>query len=339
MKSMKITMATMMATALCAFVAYCEPHKGVGVTAQDEAVATAIDEGLTQAKYLALAYGEDAEEMLADAFAARGAYFTEGGEVVRHLADGDIRNVPCIEKVKGFKAGSFLKFKNRNKSAMFKPTDITPVSGRMYGVSNAFDTLMFALRERLKRDILVTGQGKSNFRDEFDPQGLSYSFWPLGVAIHSNDAYAEEVSHFFNFTDPRKKSAMYKGTWSSPDYAKVSMWNEYVAALRGVKVHAFALGINLNESHFTTQQVVDEHGVTNTVEVAGTPRFDTYFATIEPNLDAWVAASYSPVATDAFVLLLAYREAKQNEGKETDNAAYRRFRELCRNFNIARMVL
>jgi len=339
MKKLYVTMVAVSAFAATAFAG--APHAEVGATAQDEAVATAIDEGLTQAKYLALAYGENAEKMLADAFAARGAYFTEGGTVVRHLADGDIRNVPCIENVKGVSVDSFFKFKTRNKSAFFKPTDITPVSGRMYGVSNAFDTLMFKFREKVKRDIVVTGEGKSTYRDEFDPNATSYSFWPIGLAIHANDAYAEEAAHFFNFVNPRTQVRSFKGNWSNKDFEKVAKWNEFLAALRGLKVYAYSLGYNLNDDPPTsTQTVVDGNGNTTTNEVVGQTVFVSFYNVIQGKMARWMAQEKPcPLATNAFILLLAYKEAAEAENTPNDSAVYKRLRNLCRDNNIAKMVL
>lgn len=338
---MKSTTLSMVATALVAAVAYCEQHREVGITAQDEAIATAIDGGLSQTAYLSLAYGGSAEAMLDAAFEARSAYFIETHKVVKHLALGDIRNVPCAEPTKKVQKTSYMKFSKACNAILFKPETATPISGKMFGVDAAFQDLLARAESRIGKPIRIKGANivSNEYSATYDPQGLSYSFWPLGAAIHAKDGYAEEVAHFFNFCDPRKPPMKYKGTWSSPDYAKVSQWNEFVAALRGLKVHAFALGVNLNESHYTMQQVVDENFVTNMVEVAGTPRFDTYYAMVEPNIDSWLASNNSPIATNAFVLLLAYREAKSNEDKETDNAAYRRLREFCRDFNIARMVL
>ena len=321
MKKLYATMVAVSAISATAFAGM--PHAEVGATAQDEAVATAIDEGMTQAKYLALAYGAGAEKMLADAFDARGSLFVEGGAVVRTLAEGDIRNVPCIEKVDGASAESFAKFKARNKSAFFKPTDVTNVSGRMFGVSNAFDTLMFSFRDKIKKDIVVTGEGKSAYRNELDPKGISYSFWPLGVAVHSSDAYAEEVAHFFNFVNPRTPVRNYKGNWGNADFAKVSKWNEFLSAMRGLKVYAYSLGYDMNAEPSETQSI-----------------FESFYAAIRVNMDRWIAHEKPcPLAINAFVLLLAYKEAAEAENTANDSAVYKRLRNLCRDNNIAKMVL
>ena len=95
MKIKKIAMLVTMAMAVGVLSA--ATHLEVGRTVQDEAVAMAIDEGLNQIKYLSMAYGEDAQKMLDDAFTARGSNFVEGVEVVKQYSNGDIRNVPCVE--------------------------------------------------------------------------------------------------------------------------------------------------------------------------------------------------------------------------------------------------
>ena len=325
--------------ALMALSAVGDNHIEVGATIQDEAVAVAIDEGLSQDRYLSMSYGESAEEMLDAAFVERAKYFVETASVIRHLANGDIRNVVIGEPpFKGpTNLQNFAKIHAKIKDAFYKPSDPMPIAGRMVGIPEAFSNLVQRQEARIGKKIKMKGDASTY--PQFDRDGQSYSFWPLGIAIHDNGAYGEEVAHFFNATDPRKKPVLYKGTWTSVDYERVSRWNEFLAALRGVKVYAFSHGINLNESHYTEQQVVDTNGVTSTVWVAGTPRFDTFYQTIAQNLDSMVASHSSPLATNSFVLLLSYREALSHEGKDTDNAAYRRFREMCRNFHFARMVL
>lgn len=210
MEFKKIAMLVTMAMA--AGVLSAATHIEVGRTLQDEAVAMAIDEGLNQTKYLSMAYGEDAQKMLDDAFTARGSNFVEGVEVVKQYSKGDIRNVPCVEQVKGFKQEEYLKFVKRNKKVFFTPDEATAVSGKMFGNQDAFNVLLGGLQEKIKKPILLTGEGKRQFRDEFDPKGKSYSFWPMGCAIHADDAYAEEIAHFFNFVDPKARRNNFKGT-------------------------------------------------------------------------------------------------------------------------------
>ena len=144
----------------------------------------------------------------------------------------------------------------------------------------------------------------------------------MGCAIHEDDAYAEEVAHFFNFVDPRAKRNNFKGTWSSTDYEKVAKWSEFLSALRGLKVYAYSLGYNLNDA-----------------PVDGVSSFDAFVNAIKEKFEKWRQESRWPIATNAMVLLLAYEEAKGNEGLGTDNGAYRRLRTLCRDNNIAKMVL
>ena len=192
----------------------------------------------------------------------------------------------------------------------------------MFGNQDAFNALLVRLQEKIKKPILLTGEGKRQFRDEFDPKGKSYSFWPMGCAIHADDAYAEEIAHFFNFVDPRAKRNSFKGTWSTPDYEKVAKWNEFLSALRGLKVYAYSLGYNLNEA-----------------PIDGVTSFDAFVNAIKGKFERWRQESRWPIATNAMVLLLAYEEAKGNEGLGTDNGAYRRLRTLCRDNNIAKMVL
>ena len=314
--------AMLVSMAMAAGVLSAATHVEVGRTLQDEAVAMAIDEGLTQARYLAMAYGEDAQKVLDDAFEARGSNFVEGVEVVKKYSKGDIRNVPCVEQVKGLKRTEYIKFVKRHKSALFAPDEPTAVSGKMFGNQEAFNQLLVGLQAKVNKPILLTGEGKRQFRDEFDPDGKSYSFWPLGCAIHEDDAYAEEVAHFFNFVDPRAKRNSFKGTWSSADYEKVAKWNEFLSALRGVKVYAYSIGCNLNNP-----------------PVDGVCTFEAFRNVIRGKYEKWREESRWPIATNAMVLLMAYEEAVEHEGKATDNAAYRRLRTLCRDHNIAKMVL
>jgi hypothetical protein len=320
MEIKKISMLVTMAMA--AGVLSAATHLEVGRTLQDEAVAMAIDEGLNQTKYLSMAYGEDAQKMLDDAFTARGSNFVEGVEVVKQYSKGDIRNVPCVEQVKGLKQEEYLKFAKRNRSALFSPDEAVAVSGRMYGNPEAFNALLAGLQSKLKKPILLTGEGKREYRDVLDPNEKSYSFWPMGCAIHADDAYAEEVAHFFNFVDPKARRNNFKGTWSTPDYEKVAKWSEFLSALRGVKVYAYSLGYNLNNP-----------------PVDGVCTFEAFRNVIRGKYEKWREESRWPIATNAMVLLMAYEEAVEHEGKATDNAACRRLRTLCRDHNIAKMVL
>ena len=85
--------------------------------------------------------------------------------------------------------------------------------------------------------------------------------------------------------------------------------------------------------------VIGDDGSSTSVENVGTPKFDVFWNMVKDDVDLWVVNRRWPMATNSFILLLAYKEALSHEGKDTDNAAYRRFREMCRDFNIARMVL
>ena len=315
MKTLIMTVGVIAST-----VAFAAAHLEVGLTPQDEAVALAIDEGLTQDRYLTLCYGEDAQSMLDAAFETRGSNFVEGVAFVRKMSGGDIRNVPCVESTKT--RPSYMQFMKRNQGAVLKPGDTVPVSGRMYGQTNAFNVLVSKMSAKVGKAILLTGEGKHTFRDEFDPTSQSYSFWPLGCAIHEPDAYAEEIAHFFNFKDPRVPPRSFKGEWSDPDYAKVAKWNEFLAAYRGVKVYAYSLGFNLNDA-----------------PIGGVNTFDAFYNAIQGKLKAWRDGKSCPLANNAYVLFLAYGEAKAAEGLESDNSAYRRFREICRDNQIAKMIL
>ena len=303
--------------AILAANVFAAEHVQVGVTAQDEAVAIALDDGLTLPKYLSMSYGQDAQKMLDDAFEARGSNWVEGVAYVKQMSKGDIRNVPCNEPLAKSSPKSYLQFLKRNKSATFTPDEIVPVSGRMYNEHEAFDTLVNRLVKKVGKPVVFSGEGKSRFKYKFDLEGTSYSFWPLGAAIHSADSYAEEVAHFFNFVDPREKPNRFKGDWSSPDYAKVARWNEFLSALRGVKVYAYSVGYNLNDAGM----------------------FDTFFAKVKNDIAVWKQGTQRPMATNAIVLLMAYEEAISHEGLESDHSAYRRLRTLCRDNYIAKMVL
>ena len=311
-------------------------HVEPGTTIFDEATALVLDGGMTHEKYLEMSYGNLASEMLDAAFEARAAMYIEDTDVIRHLANNDIRNVPCYEPNAKTKA-SYIKVFKYMKNAAFKPDMTIPVSGKMYGVTNAFENLVFQMNQRTGLEIRIRGDmGKYT---GLDAQEKSYSFWPLGVAIHSRDAYAEEVSHFFNFCAPNYRIVRYAGAWSSPDYATVSDWNEFIAAYHGIKVHALSLGINLNDSHITYENVTDDNGETQTVPKIGVAKFDTYFAAVKDSLDGWITNGKSPIPTNSVVLLLAAREALSHVATPQYSKADDRFLNLCRNFNVSRMVL
>ena len=322
-KSMKRMMAYMAAAGI-ALVAAGAPHRERGVTLQDEAVAVAFDEGLTQSRYLSV-YGDGAEAMLEAAFEARAAFFQEDKEFVKHVSRGDIRNVPCIEPSPSLAKGlpSYLAFAARNKTVLYIPDRAVPVSGAMFGVPNAFDSLVAALRNRIGKDIIITGNGKSTYREKYDPEGTSYTFWPLGCAIHERGGYAEEAAHFFDFADPRAAPAAYRGPWSSQDFQRVTVWGELIAAMRGVKVFAYGADFNLNGD-----------------EIEGVSRFAAFFDANRGLIQKWRSGEVEcAIAQNALILLLAYEEAEGNEDKSTDNAAFRRLRTLLRDKGIWKMVI
>lgn len=312
-------------------------HIDAGATLQDSAIATALEEGLTQSKYLALSYGAKGNEMLQEAIKARAEYYIESVGVITKLSNGDIRNIPCEEPLPNgtIKKTSYIKFQQKVRRAFFNPNDVTPYSGAMYGEQNAYVTMFDNLEKRV--GLKIKTKGDVNVYKDYDTKKVSYSFWPLGCAIHSNNSYAEEVAHFYNFCDPRKTIRAYKGEWSKTDFLKVSRWNEYLSALRGCKVHAFSKGINLNESHITTKIEETDDGP-KVVEVIGTPKWDEYYNSVVGELDSGEKLG-TTISVNAVVLLQAYKEALSHEGKETDAPHYKRLRELCRNFKIARMVL
>ena len=68
--------------------------------------------------------------------------------------------------------------------------------------------------------------------------------------------------------------------------------------------------------------------------------FESFYAAIRVNMDRWIAHEKPcPLAINAFVLLLAYKEAAEAENTANDSAVYKRLRNLCRDNNIAKMVL
>ena len=320
---MKRMMACIAAAGVAA-AAVGETHRESGATPQDEAIAAAMDEGLTQARYLA-AYGDGAAAMLEAAFEARAAFFQEDKEFVKHVSRGDIRNVPCIEPSPGLAKGlpSYLAFASRNRTVLYSPERAVPVSGAMFGETNAFDRLVNALRGRTGKDVVVTGKGKSAYREKYDREGTSYTFWPLGCAVHDRGGYAEEAAHFFDFADPRVAPAAYKGPWSSPDFQRVTLWGELLAAMRGVKVFAYGMEFDLNGE-----------------DIEGVSMFAAFFNMNRSRMQKWRSGEKAcPLAENALILMLAYEEAEGNEGKDTDNAAFRRLRTLLRNNGIWKMVL
>lgn len=340
---MKKTIVISLLTAACTSVFGGWSHRVPGLTPQDEAVASALDAGLSQSAYLQMGYGESAADMLAAAFEARAECWRESAAVIRSVSKGDIRNVPCVDPDGGDTNSPYVVFALRHKVAMFSPDDAMPHYGRMFLASNAFERMVKACENRSRRQIRFIGATNNlAFYHAFDDIGRSYSFWPLGVAVHEPDGYAEEVAHFMNFQPPRAPVPSYAGSWSDPDYARVTMWNEFLSALRGVKVHAFSLGINLNEPD----------------------SFTNYYNTVSADLDGWSAvttnttvyttfddndveiyvtnktySAASPVSLNAYILLKAYREAAGKEDTPADDAAYLRFRKMCRDPRIARMVL
>lgn len=336
---MRTIVSCMVCAAFMALESNGAAHIEAGTTVQDEAIAVALDAGLSQDSYLAMSYGIAAEQMLNDAFEARAKYFADTATVIKHLSNGDIRNVPCMEPIPNMPKESYLRFSRRMKLSMYVPNEPIPTYGKMYGETNAFLHLLADMERKVGRPLVMNGDHASIYKDQFDPQLVSYSAWPLGIAIHSSGSYAEEVSHFFNSMHPRMISRVYKGNWSTPDNARVTIWNEYISALRGVKVYAFAHGVNLNESHITYTSVIGQDGSSTSVENVGTPKFDVFWNLVKDEVDVWTTNGRWPIATNSYILLLAYKEAISHEGKDTDNAAYRRFREMCRDFNIARMVL
>ena len=193
----------------------------------------------------------------------------------------------------------------------------------MFGEKNAFDSLVCALRNRIGKDVIITGSGKSTYREKYDLEGTSYTFWPLGCEIHDRGGYAEEAAHFFNFADPRAAPAVYKGSWSSPDFQRVTMWGELIAAMRGVKVFAYGMDFDLNGD-----------------EIEGVSRFVAFFKMNRTRMQKWRSGETAcPIAQNALIILLAYEEAEGNEGKSTDNAAFRRLRTLLRDKGIWKMVI
>ena len=318
-------------------------HRVPGLTPQDEAVASALDAGLSQSAYLQMGYGASAAYMLDAAFEARAECWHESAAVIRAVSKGDIRNVPCVDPDGGDTNSSYVVFALRHKVAMFSPDDAIPHYGRMFLASNAFERLVTSCETRSRRQIRFIGATNNlAFYHAFDDSGVSYSFWPLGVAVHEPDGYAEEVAHFVNFQPPRAPVPSYAGSWSEPDYARVTMWHEFLAALRGVKVHAYSLGINLNEpdsfaNYFDVVSTNLDGWAAVTTNTTVRTEFDENDVEISVTNETYSAAS--PVSLNSYILLKAYREAAGKEGTAEDDAAYLRFRRMCRNPKIAKMVL
>ncbi len=259
-----------------------------GATDQDEQIRHFVaTRNMTSSTYAELCYGEDAgREQLVRAVLARAAQYAEPIYQTASALNWCPLNLPC--RVPGTPRAWYRTAEMRGLPR-FGNGDRVPVAGAMFtGIAtNGFDVILKASYFRYpyaRRHFAIHPAHIAHCRSN-DETALSYALPTVGVVVHRPNDYAHEMAHYFNFTPADAPTA----------------WKEFLPAYHALKVHAFALGIDLGEEggwaqyqeQYDTTAKIAALSAARTVSADGVKLLADYLAADEGDeLRAWCESAY-----------------------------------------------
>ena len=210
-----------------------------GATDDQDRRMMAVARNCTGEDYARLFYGNGWSFQVRRALYERALDFYEPLNQVCREAYMDFRNIPCLPP--GEARSRWNVWTARYGAPHLCRIMFPVVAGRMYCCTNAAPAILEAYSDAIGHRVTIPDASLAGCR-EYDSATNSYCLYPIGIAIHRADDACEEFRHFHNFCFPIRRD--FCEGFTTPSVRSVTSWNEFAAAFAGLKVDAWAMGID-----------------------------------------------------------------------------------------------
>lgn len=199
----------------------------------------AVARECTGEDYARLFYGNGWSFQVRRALYERALDFYEPMNQVCREAYMDFRNIPCLPP--GEARSRWNVWTARYGAPHLCRIMFPVVTGRMYCCTNAAPAILEAYSDAIGHRVTIPETSLDGCLEN-DSATNSYCIYPIGIAIHRADDACEEFRHFQNFCFPIRRD--FCEGFTTPGVRSVTSWNEFAAAFAGLKVDAWAMGID-----------------------------------------------------------------------------------------------
>lgn len=210
-----------------------------GATDDQDRRMMAVARECTGEDYARLFYGNGWSFQVRRALYERALDFYEPMNQVCREAYMDFRNIPCLPP--GEARSRWNVWTARYGAPHLCRIMFPVVTGRMYFCTNATPAILEAFSDAIGHRVTIPETSLAGCL-EYDSATNSYCLYPIGIAIHRSDDACEEFRHFHNFCFPIRRD--FCEGFETPGVRSVTSWNEFAAAFAGLKVDAWAMGID-----------------------------------------------------------------------------------------------
>ena len=189
--------------------------------------------------YASLFYGNGWSFQVRRALYERALDFYEPLNQVCREAYMDFRNIPCLPP--GEARSRWNVWTARYGAPHLCRIMFPVVAGRMYFCTNAAPAILEAYSGAIGHRVTIPETSLAGCLGN-DSATNSYCLYPIGLAIHRADDACEEFRHFHNFCFPIRRD--FCEGFETPGVRSITSWNEFTAAFAGLKVDAWAMGID-----------------------------------------------------------------------------------------------
>lgn len=210
-----------------------------GATDDQDRRMMAVSMNCTGEDYARLFYGDGWSFQVRRALYERALDFYEPLNQVCREAYMDFRNIPCLPP--GVARSRWNVWTERYGAPHLCRIMFPVVTGRMFFNTNAATAILEAFSDAIGHRVTIPDASLAGCR-EYDSTTNSYCLYPIGIAIHRADDACEEFRHFHNFCFPIRRD--FCEGFTTPGVRSVTSWNEFAAAFAGLKVDAWAMGID-----------------------------------------------------------------------------------------------
>ena len=210
-----------------------------GATDDQDRRMMAVARNCTGEDYARLFYGNGWSFQVRRALYERALDFYEPMNQVCREAYMDFRNIPCLPP--GEARSRWDVWTARYGAPHLCRIMFPVVTGRMYCCTNAAPAILEAYSSAIGHKVAIPEASLAGCC-EYDSATNSYCLYPIGIAIHRADDACEEFRHFHNFCFPIRRD--FCEGFETPGVRSVTSWNEFTAAFAGLKVDAWAMGID-----------------------------------------------------------------------------------------------
>ena len=210
-----------------------------GATDDQDRRMMAVARNCTGEDYARLFYGNGWCFQVRRALYERALDFYEPMNQVCREAYMDFRNIPCLPP--GEARSRWNVWTARYGAPHLCRIMFPVVTGRMYFCTNATPAILEAFSDAIGHRVTIPETSLAGCL-EYDSATNSYCLYPIGIAIHRSDDACEEFRHFHNFCFPIRRD--FCEGFTTTGVRSVTSWNEFAAAFAGLKVDAWAMGID-----------------------------------------------------------------------------------------------